>query len=93
MGSSITSTPVATPPPIFAKSLRLDPEKLQIAKAEFIRLESTGILRRSKSPWDSPLHMVPKKRWIVAALWQLLPFKFGDNPRQVSFTKHVRPFQ
>ncbi len=48
-------------PPVFAKSRRLDPEKLQITKAEFKRLESTGIVRRSKSPWASPLHMVPKK--------------------------------
>jgi hypothetical protein len=31
-------------PPVFAKSCRLDPEKLQIAKAEFKRLESTGIV-------------------------------------------------
>jgi hypothetical protein len=30
-------------PPVFAKSCRLDPEKLQIAKAEFKRLESAGI--------------------------------------------------
>ncbi len=48
-------------PPIFAKSRHLDPEKLQIAKAEFKRLESAGIVRRSKSPWASSLHMVPKK--------------------------------
>jgi hypothetical protein len=34
---------------------------LQIAKAEFKRLESAGIVCRSKSPWASPLHMVPKK--------------------------------
>jgi hypothetical protein len=48
-------------PPVFAKFRRLDPQKLQIAKAEFKRLESAGIVCRSKSPWASPLHMVPKK--------------------------------
>ncbi len=48
-------------PPVFTKSRRLDPEKLQITKAEFKRLESAGIICRSKSPWASPLHMVPKK--------------------------------
>jgi hypothetical protein len=48
-------------PPVFAKSSYLDPEKLQIAKAEFKRLKSVGIIPRSKSPWASPLHMVPKK--------------------------------
>jgi hypothetical protein len=48
-------------PPVFAKSRHLDPEKLEIAKAEFKRLESAGIVRHSKSLWASPLHMVPKK--------------------------------
>ncbi len=45
---------------VFAKSRRLDPEKLQIAKAEFKRFESAGNVCRSKSSWASPLHMVPK---------------------------------
>ncbi len=48
-------------PPVFAKSRRLHPEKLKIAKAEFKRLESAGIIRHSKSSWASPLHMAPKK--------------------------------
>jgi hypothetical protein len=48
-------------PPVFAKSCHLHPEKLEIAKAEFKRLETAGIIRRSKLPWASPLHMVPKK--------------------------------
>jgi hypothetical protein len=34
-----------------------------------------------------------QKRWIVAALWRLPLFKFGDNPRQISFAKHARPLQ
>jgi hypothetical protein len=34
---------------------------LQIAKAEFKNLESAGVVLRSKSPWASALHMVPKK--------------------------------
>jgi hypothetical protein len=48
-------------PSVFAKSRRLDPEKLEIAKAEFKRLETAGNVRYSKSPWAALLHMVPKK--------------------------------
>jgi hypothetical protein len=48
-------------PTVFAKSSHLDPEKLEIAKAEFKRLESAGIVRCSKSLLAYPLHMVPKK--------------------------------
>ncbi len=44
----------------FAKARRLDPDKLKIAEAEFRSLEAAGIVRRSNSPWSSPLHMVPK---------------------------------
>jgi hypothetical protein len=47
-------------PPVFAKAHRLDSQKLEIAKAEFKKLESAGIIRHSKSPWALPLHMVPK---------------------------------
>jgi hypothetical protein len=43
-------------PPVLAKSRCLDREKLEIAKAEFKRLEAAGIVRCSKSPWASPLH-------------------------------------
>ncbi len=48
-------------PPVCTKFRRLNPEKLQLARAEFERLESAGIVCRSKSPWASPLHMIPKK--------------------------------
>jgi len=46
--------------PVFAKARRLDADKLKIAEAEFRSLEAAGIVRRSNSPWSSPLHMVPK---------------------------------
>ena len=51
--------------PIFSKAPRLDSEKLNIAKREFQHLEKLGLVRRSTSPWASPLHMVPKPggRW------------------------------
>jgi hypothetical protein len=47
--------------PVFAKARRLDPDKLRQAEAEFRELEAAGIIRRSDSPWPSPLHMVRKK--------------------------------
>ncbi len=52
--------------PVFAKARRLDPDKLRQAEAEFRELEVAGIIRRSDSPWFSPLHMVRKKD----GLWQ-----------------------
>ncbi len=47
-------------PPISSKFRRLDPEKFAAAKAEFDQLERDSIIRRSDSPWASPLHMVKK---------------------------------
>jgi hypothetical protein len=47
-------------PPIASRFRRLDSEKLAAAKAEFLQMEKDGIVRRSDSPWSSPLHMVRK---------------------------------
>lgn len=47
-------------PPVFARPRRLAPDKLVAAKKEFMELEEMGIIRKSNSPWASPLHMVPK---------------------------------
>jgi len=47
-------------PPIPSVFRRLDTEKLAVAKKEFLALEAVGVVRRSTSPWASPLHMVRK---------------------------------
>ena len=47
-------------PPVHARARRLPLDKLVIAKEEFRKMEDMGIIRRSDSPWSSPLHMVPK---------------------------------
>ena len=49
-----------TGPPRHARARRLNPEKLSVARAEFAHMEQVGIVRRSNSPWASPLHIVPK---------------------------------
>ncbi|GBM89585.1 Retrovirus-related Pol polyprotein from transposon opus [Araneus ventricosus] len=46
---------------VVAKSRRLAPDRLKIAKSEFQNMMHLGHLRPSKSNYDSPLHMVPKK--------------------------------
>jgi len=47
-------------PPIHSRARRLAPDKMKIAKKEFQQMEEMGIVRRSNSPWSSPLHMVTK---------------------------------
>ena len=51
---------VTTGPPVHARARRLDPAKLAVAKSEFAEMERMGVIRRSDSPWASPLHLVPK---------------------------------
>lgn len=48
-------------PPVFARPRRLREEQLANAKQEFKKMEELGIIRRSKSAWASPLHMVRKQ--------------------------------
>ena len=47
-------------PPLHARARRLDADKLAVAKSEFAKMEQLGIIRRSNSPWASPLHIVRK---------------------------------
>ena len=46
--------------PVHARARRLSPDQLTIAENEFVEMESMGIIRKSNSPWASPLHIVPK---------------------------------
>lgn len=48
-------------PPVACRPRRLAPDRLAIAKAEFDSMIREGIMRPSKSPWSSALHLVPKK--------------------------------
>lgn len=50
-----------TGPPVFARARPLAPERYAKVKEEFQRMQELGICRPSKSPWASPLHVVPKK--------------------------------
>lgn len=52
---------ITSGPPAFAKPRRLFPDKLQIAKKHFTKLQEQGIVYRGESAWATPLHMVPKK--------------------------------
>ena len=47
-------------PPLRSRPRLLDEQKLACAKAEFDKLLAAGIIRRSNSPWSSPLHCVKK---------------------------------
>ncbi|KAK3745740.1 hypothetical protein RRG08_030549 [Elysia crispata] len=42
--------------PVFARA----PDRLAVAKKEFSEMEKMGIIRKSNSPWASPLHLVSK---------------------------------
>ncbi|GFW12401.1 retrovirus-related Pol polyprotein from transposon opus [Trichonephila clavipes] len=50
---------ITTGPPVTARPRRLHPKLYDAVKVEFEFL-AQGIIRPSKSPWSSPLHVVPK---------------------------------
>ena len=49
-------------PPVFARPRRLAGEKMNVAKAEFDKMLSVGIVRRSSSPWA-------QAQWWMASVW------------------------
>ena len=46
---------------VTARTRRLAPERLRVARQEFEHMLQLGIIRPSSSNWSSPLHLVPKK--------------------------------
>jgi len=55
---SISVTPS---PPLRQRVRPLAMDRLDFVKSEFAELLNSGVVRRSLSPWASPLHLVPKK--------------------------------
>ncbi|GFR78480.1 Pol polyprotein [Elysia marginata] len=49
-----------TDPPVHSRARQLTPDKLAVTNKEFMEIEQMGIIRKSNSPWASPLHIVPK---------------------------------
>ena len=82
-------------PPTHAHARRLDKDKLSAAKAEFLKMEEMGIVRRSKSPWSSPLHVVPKSdgTWRPCGDYRCLNASTEDDryplPHIQDFTNHL----
>ncbi|KAF2347866.1 Integrase catalytic core [Trinorchestia longiramus] len=51
---------LTTGPPVYPRARRLPPDRLEAAKKEFQQMLDAGTIRISKSPWASPLLLVPK---------------------------------
>ncbi|GFV00166.1 retrovirus-related Pol polyprotein from transposon 297 [Trichonephila clavipes] len=51
---------ITTGPPVTGRPRRLHPKLYDAVKVEFEFLLAQGLIRPSKSPWSSPLHVVPK---------------------------------
>ncbi|KAJ8713199.1 hypothetical protein PYW07_013569 [Mythimna separata] len=67
-----------TGPPIHSRARPIPPHRFEIVKKEFENMIAQGLCRPSKSPWSSPLHIVPKKNGDIRV--------YGDYRRLNSIT-------
>ena len=73
--TSSHSIDTGSSPPTFASPRRLPPDKFQAARESFDVLLKTGVIRPSRSPWASQIHMVPKRNpgeWRVTGDYRAL---------------------
>lgn len=78
--------------PVFSKCRLLSLEKLEGAKAEFAILLKEGIIRPSKRPWTSPIHIVPKDipescatQWRFCGVYQKLNQESKSDKYTISY--------
>ena len=81
--------------PTVLRPRRLSADKFAASKAEFSKMEEAGIIRRSNSPWSSPLPIVPKPsgRWRPCGDYRLLNKMSTDDryllPRIQDFNSRI----
>ena len=73
-------------PPVHAHPRRLPQEKLKPTKEEYRILEELGIVRRSKLPYSSPIHVVAKPGGGLSPMRRFPEVKLPDGGRQIPDT-------
>ena len=63
--------------PLFSKYRRVTPEKLGVIRSYIEDMLSQGILRPSKSPWSSPVHL------LCLICYERILDSYGQNPRRL----------
>lgn len=82
-------------PPIHSRARPIPPHRFEIVKKEFENMIEQGLCRPSKSPWSSPLHIVPKKNGDIRVCGdyrRLNSITIPDRypvPRIKDFTHHL----
>lgn len=82
-------------PPVHCRARPIPPHRFETVKKEFENMIEQGLCRPSKSPWSSPLHIVPKKNGDIRVCGdyrRLNSITIPDRypvPRIKDFTHHL----